>query len=498
MNKLTFKMQLLSDVIIHADSATQGYQRTLDFIPGSTILGIMAKHYKEFDNAYDIFHNTRVRFGDAHISNADKKSFKSPLSWFFAKGEGIEDTKWVHHYLTAEKRDELTANDIQLEQARTGWIVPEDQNRGTNLLLNSNFAIKSAYDRNSRSSKDGQMFGFQSFEAGTEWIFYVHVDKRVDENVIIDKLTGEKHIGKSRSAQYGRVNIEQIDNTSQNFSTDELFKEKYLVIYAESRLVFFDKFGQPSLQPSAEDFNLDEQWEIDWSKTQTRYQIFAPYNFKNRSFLFDRVCFEKGSVFVFKSNKNLNYDKEKLLNGVGEFKNQGMGQIIVNPEFLTADIDSAESDFQIETRNSMETIFSIKEKDETDNSIMQWLDNREKEDTREQAVFQSIVDFTTSKKNEFSSISSSQWGKIRSIATGSSNFDTMMACFFDTADSSSDDGEIRSLDRAQAGFLEKGKMKKKWERGKDTLKKELESKSEYGTEYAVRLATQMQKISKNE
>jgi hypothetical protein len=54
MNKLTFKIEFLSDIVLQASSNTQGNIELLDFIPGSNFLGMVAKNYNNFENSFDI------------------------------------------------------------------------------------------------------------------------------------------------------------------------------------------------------------------------------------------------------------------------------------------------------------------------------------------------------------------------------------------------------------------------------------------------------------
>ncbi len=490
MKRLIFKATLLSNIIVHADSATEGHKKALDFIPGSVFLGILAKDYAAFDNPYDIFHSDKLHFGDAHISDLSIKSFKVPLSWYFAKGEKLGNGKiWVHHALSSDIRDNLTKQNIQLKQARTSWIVPNGKDRDGNpqgylMPICSNYAIKSAYDHDKRTSKKGQIFGYKSFESGSEWSFYVDIDESINKELIINRLTGIKYIGKSRSAQYGRIMIENIESNPQSLSSDKLFNNKYLILYAESRLAFFNKYGQPTLQPTVNDFNLSSDWKIDWGKTQARSQIFAPYNFKNRRFLADRVCFEKGSVFVFeKQNSDAEYDSDNILNGIGTFKNEGFGEVIVNPIFLLSNAN-AESPYKFVGHEIHEEIFAIKEKDITDDLIINWINNKQLKEQKENDIYKQICQFIKNNKNKFIGISSSQWGQIRSIATSAVDFNYMFNWLFGTSDESS------------TGFLEHGRIAQKWHDGKSVLKHELENKKNYGTDYVVRLATQMQKLAK--
>ena len=69
MTTLKFRCTLLSDVILNQKAASEGQNRTLDFIPGSCFLGIVAdKIYSDKSGieALNLFHNGTVIFGDAH------------------------------------------------------------------------------------------------------------------------------------------------------------------------------------------------------------------------------------------------------------------------------------------------------------------------------------------------------------------------------------------------------------------------------------------------
>jgi len=503
MKRYIFKVTLLSDIILRTNSSTEGMQTINEFIPGSNFLGIVAKNYKKYQErslAYDLFHSGKVCFGDAHISQNNQKSFKAPLSWFVKKGFSINSDKWVHHKINPEIRKSIKD---QLKQVRNGWICAE--NEGNKLLsIRSKFVIKSAYDRVRRTSKDGQLFGMRYLESGSEWIFYLDIDESIDYSEIISDLTGEQYIGKSRSAQYGRIKIEQIEKKQKDLSTTELYREnenEYLIIYAESRLSFIDKYGQPTLQPNADNFGLNHQeWELDWGKSQVRHEIFAPYIFVNRSFLADRVCFSKGSVFVFrKLDPHAKYNFHDLLSGIGEYKNEGFGNVFLNPIFLKTDAQAKSLFPIIKEKINPYSINSIKLNDSTDIAILAWANAIEETEKKEHEIYKKVVRFCENmEKNHYNRMSkptASQWGQIRSIAERTSTYNQLKAYLFEDAIASSDDGVIRSTDRAESGFLKHGKSEKTWRRIVDIFEKELEENKDYGTEYAVRLATQMQKIA---
>ena len=65
MNSMKFKCTLLSDIILNVKSATEGNNRTLDFIPGNNFLGIAASElYGRISNeqALVFFHSGESPF----------------------------------------------------------------------------------------------------------------------------------------------------------------------------------------------------------------------------------------------------------------------------------------------------------------------------------------------------------------------------------------------------------------------------------------------------
>lgn len=67
MEKIQFKCELLSDIVLNDSPATEGKRKCIDFISGNNFLGIVASQlYGETDEtSWLIFHSGNVRFGDA-------------------------------------------------------------------------------------------------------------------------------------------------------------------------------------------------------------------------------------------------------------------------------------------------------------------------------------------------------------------------------------------------------------------------------------------------
>ena len=411
MEKIQFRCELLSDIVLNASSATEGKRRSLDFIPGNNFLGIVAAqlYKKTDDDAWDIFHSGHVRFGDAHPSAEGKRGLRIAASIFHPKLEGMETGCYIHH-LTMQN-DKIRA--IQLKQCREGFYIYDQNKLATQVVVNKDFTIKSAYDSDMRRAKDSQMFGYEALCKGLIMYFTVEIEdeaKQYKED-IIKALCGHHHIGRSRSAQYGWVKItespfEEIATTQQSI---QIKGKQYLTVYADSRLIFLDENGNNTFQPSTRDLGIeDDDAEIDWKLSQIRTFQYAPWNYKRQAFDTDRCGIEKGSVFLVRTSAGVPPEKT-----VGYYKNEGFGHIIYNPVFLQGDEDGL-SLFKFSKQK--ETV-SICQATEVNSSLIQFLKKKKKDAEDQNIIIKEVNKFVEQNKKLFSQdLFASQWGSIRALA----------------------------------------------------------------------------------
>jgi len=398
-----YKCTFLSEVILQASSNTQGNVVLADFIAGSNFLGMVARDYDYFQvDAFKVFHSGDVRFGDGHILVDGKVSYKTPLCYFNLKNEPKEFFNRLH--LSDEEEQKLRDEQKQLKQIRSAFMNSE----GKYLKPSYNYAQKSKYSRKYRRSEDEGMFGYSALEKGTEWVF--KVDYR-DEKFIADveeRLIGRRRLGKSKSAQYGQVEIEPMKNPLSlgTFTPND----NLTYVYFNSRVALVDKEGNPQLTPSIENLGLDSG-KIDWGKTQLQHSSYNPYNYTRRTKEYTRVVLNKGTVIVIEGLK----DKEPLLNGVGVYLNEGFGEVIVNPKFLEPENPTFEE--------FIEEIVKPKNKEPLDENLLKFLRLKEEQEEDKFAV-------ATEVQNVYKKLlgaSKSQWGEIRSIATMASSKEELIS-----------------------------------------------------------------------
>lgn len=441
METIKFSCKLLTDVIVNQSAATEGPNATLDFIPGSNFLGIAAGNLYYDGNedserlsredSWLVFHSGAVRFGDAHPAYDQERTLRIPASFYYPKLSNITRECYIHHAITKQQQDKLVKK--QLKQCRSGFYT-----LGSNLVRAIKtpvaFAIKSAYDRESRRSKDEQMYGYQSLSKDQEFYFEIELDEAVIslKERITSALIGTRRIGRSKTAQYGQVEIALAkDGFSQPLSTANKVKcgdTECVIVYADSRLIFLDSNGLPTFQPSPDQLGIygDPDAKVLYDKSQIRTFQYAPWNFKRQYFDTDRCGIEKGSVFVVATSAQSPSESAYL----GSYRNEGFGKVIYNPAFLQADSKAcAKMNWYVEDEKEKE-----KEKDEIkleddekqvnlqvfsseDQPLLAYLLRLREDDKREKKIYQLVNTWVNENKSKFKGNQfASQWGTIRSIA----------------------------------------------------------------------------------
>lgn len=457
-----FKCKLISDVVLNTALATEGNMTTLDYIPGSNFLGIVANAiyplYKgKEEEVFHLFHTDTISYGDGIITDSNiGKYYSIPLAYFTDKDEKDDNT--YLHYLIDTKVGIVNeeGKKVQLKQNRSGYM-----NSDGKIIkgIKKTFALKSAQDRETRTSKEKAMFGFESLKANQEFIFSIGYAKDEDIDLVSKYLIGDKHIGKSKSAEYGKVNITEIDtpNSISNFLT-----KGYTVVYAESNLSFIDeKTGQTTLEPIASQLGI-VGGEIEWDKSSIRTTSYSPWNYKRGTSSMTRHCIAKGSVFCIKNTN----PQEEIQKSVGEFQSEGLGRILINPKFLEGDITKWILNFDIKKdENDLESPEKIHPNyEEIHSAIGKTLLSFYKNNEAEKVISKNVIAALNSSVRDLkANITSSQWGNIRALATDYHKDRKTFSSFLEAL--GYDENQNGSIVTNQTGMLTHGKMfEKMWDK----------------------------------
>lgn len=498
MKTLKFKCTLLSDVILNQKAASEGANNTLDFIPGSNFLGIVAAKYADFgDAAMEVFHSGKVRFGDAHPvckGHDVMRTLRVPASMYYPKLKKASEVCYIHHEYSRDKDTEGDGrNPQQLKQCRQGFYAFEN-GAGFKAETSTNFALKSAYDREARRSKDSQMFGYEALDKGAVFYFEVEVDSDDLAETISAALLGERNIGRSRTAQYGSVKIEKYDFTEAQSRSPKA--DGYVTVYADGRLIFIDDNGEPTFRPTAKDLGLDSG-EIDWERSQVRTFQYAPWNGKRKTRDADRCGIEKGSVFVISGCKAQDLKSRY----VGAYRNEGFGRVIYNPEFLDTADNASNGQARFKLKEGEKEATGTKKPtlipaDKINNSpLLNYINRAIRDKEEDEYIRKKVNKFVEDNTDRFKKdreLFASQWGAIRTIAMQYKDGKVIKDRLF-----------VQAKEKKDCGYLVHGVAKDKWSSGgrKDLLEKFLKEmdKSGYGDITAkalINLASEMAKICK--
>ncbi|MCR9290707.1 MAG: hypothetical protein NXI23_25320 [Bacteroidetes bacterium] len=479
---LYFKCTLLSDIVLTSRSASEGFHKSLTFIPGSKFSGIVASQLYDTNNTLqtlDLFHNGNVRFGNAQIAINEQPSYAVPFSWYRDKLKR-QNNIFLHHKIDAVIREQHATNDWQLKQERAGYI---NQNGDLKADLEQEFSIKSAYDYDKRKSLDENMYGYHALKVGSEFLFTVAISGNNNyDGLLIKALSGKKRIGRSRTAEYGLVEITQCSapfSELQHGTTNE----NYQLIYASSDWCFYDEYGFPTTDINAKDLHIPNG-KIDWEKSQVRYRKYQSYNSRRLQTNEDRMVFQKGSVIAVQTNETI--DCQNIPYWVGSLNNEGFGKIIFNPPFLQNKDETLPLPKEYKISKTLKRHFV--EKGQSDSQVLNLINQRAGLLEKDNAIEEMVNKFFNQNQKRLSGVSKSQWGAIRGIAKSTSNTNTFVELLFNE----------------EKGFLKRGVAAKLWEGKVDLLQSFIEKRNnetqndkdkyyENSQAMLIKLASKMQK-----
>lgn len=341
MKIVHFTARLISDAVISERAATTGGHRSLDYLPGAALLGAVADrlYTGDFPAAFTIFHTGKVRFSNAYpLSEQGEPGLPIPLCWHLAKGEETVGVSKINNLIHADDAqfDEWDRQGIQQKQLRSGYFSPS----GEKIEPARTYRLKTAISREKQGmADDAQLFGYQSLSAGSNWYFTVSFDEDIPQTVmdeVIGAFSGMIRVGRSRSAEYGMLAVSRAEITVPQ---TVIAGSERLLLYCASDLALVDPVSaSPLLIPTAEVFGLSAA-TFNAQKSYLRIRSYAPFNAKRRHFDLERQVLAKGSVLVFDktggfSADELNVLQQRLGRGIGLYRQDGLGQIIVNPTFL--------------------------------------------------------------------------------------------------------------------------------------------------------------------
>lgn len=388
-----FRVTLLDDVVISSRAATYGGHRSLDYLPGANLLGAAAARlYAQLgeEQAWSAFHSGRLRFGNAlpfcGEEAGDGWAFPMPLCFHEEKGG---EPAVEHGRLAAANIKNPLAG--PLPEGRSYRPLGGDYLTATGRVLAEvpRLRMKTAIDTEQGRAADGQLFGYAGLPRGAVFAFTLEGDDGLEAlaAAVAAALTGELRLGRSRSAEYGRVRVEPLAALPAFPSLEAQGRE--VTLWLLSDLAVEDDLGQPTWQPRFEWLGTGSgiTGSLVPAKSFLRVRSYAPFNGHYRTRELERPVIAQGSVLTFRLDRPLDEAARRgLAAGVGLYRQAGLGRVWVDPPPL---LKKPEHHFRELPAAVAETKAPAEKLPLPDHPLAQWLEarvGREEESRRAEAA----------------------------------------------------------------------------------------------------------------
>ena len=316
-NKLIIHFVTTQPIITAVEIGEQNTVNTELFFSAQTMRGLIAKnlinHLKidrkvahNDDLFNDVILSDKVKYNPAFINNS------LPLPNVFGE-EKNSSTKYLYNQREQNR---------QLKWKGGFGHLENDVWHFENIKTSYNFHNRRLDDRVAGRStqEDGDIFYYESIDAGQEFVANIQGPKDLLEK-IAKALNYNRHqlkIGKSRSAQYGSIQLKKLEFKCAETSTSG----KYIV--ALSPVIVQNDFGMALPAVDVLNKELASHKIIAFYTNITKVES---YNNKWLSKTPMEYGFGVGSTFVLDKELSPNKAEELELNGLGIRKQEGYGRV---------------------------------------------------------------------------------------------------------------------------------------------------------------------------
>ena len=331
-------LTLLDDVVFSATSATEGGHRTLDYAPGSALMGAAAKllfqTLREEAGALALARGD-VSFGNAYVTSRDgAATLPLPIAWHHAKTEKASaDHALVEEHIYNFARVEWEHSPIadqQPVQMREGYYHPKT---GELPRIERRQSLRTAISPNLEDyevAETGKLFGYEALAAGTTLRSRIEVrgEQAAQLCSIIQQAFGGDgkiiRLGRSKATEYGRAECK----LSTAGEIERKTASGTVRLLALSDLALLDRQGRPTLRPEGYHFGL-VGWHLCETHSFLRFRRYSQWNAKRGGPDIERQVISKGSVLVFVGAGEV---RPETRVGIGQ--GEGLGRVLVAKEWL--------------------------------------------------------------------------------------------------------------------------------------------------------------------
>lgn len=335
---IRFRLRNAAEMVFSAVPATEGGHRALSYIPGQTLWGAFAARvYADLSlraRSFDLVHSGRIRFSPGFPLAPDgTPAFPWPQCLQYPKHESPGNQ--------GEFKIRRLWNAIEGSMKEEGQRVQTEPPKGQFISASGEIAKPARHERGKSAIEPGdrrvataQFFQYEHLEGGTDWIFWIDADDPTDAEIAAGVLErAPLSLGRSKRREYGgEVTLERIGGDADPVGSSA-GASAYTVIWCLSDVALTNVRGMPVLTPSGCELGIEG---FDGTLSATRSLIstrrFAPWNMYLRSRDREVSVIEAGSVLVYDNPTSV--DPAAFANGLGLWRERGLGIVSVNPALL--------------------------------------------------------------------------------------------------------------------------------------------------------------------
>lgn len=333
---LNYKISLLLKADSNIMVSKQNSEISEDFIPGSNIMGAIANKYIENNNVnfdelsqeyQDLFLNGTVKYSNAYITDKNGKNKYYPAPFSYTK---VKDKSNQYH----NKMYDVNEENIQLSNIEDKYVSLDGNNYIKEVKQSESYHHQRAKDLKighvSTNEDGGAFYQFTSIDMDQYFLTEIDLPCKYAKIILsyINK-EGIVRVGKSKTAEYGKLTIKDIRITEEK---QEKKKYKKFAVVLTSPLILFDKENvkfansQNSLIKELKELFGDNT--LNDTKSFIGYSNASGYNAIWNLPKEQLISFEKGTTICFESTKEIELKEEYSL---GLRQNEGYGKLIVYP-----------------------------------------------------------------------------------------------------------------------------------------------------------------------
>lgn len=330
MKTIYYRVTLHEPTILTQIEGEPNSAVSYDFIPGAVLRGIVIGKYQRGElNLADetvkrLFFSDKTRFLNAYPVIQNKRSLPVPISWRKAK---YGDANLIYDEAISQKQTNDKLSPV------TGFAIT---NNGTTYTYRPQRVLNVHTQRARKHADEQLVYRYDALAPHQTFEGMIYCQDG-DETGFISLLQDypNAHIGGARSAGYGKVHIQVADNADDEWIPEVGLQSKdktKTIITLLSDVILRDEKGQysPTLLAFMGAISLDKS-HIDPTHCVIQTTLIGGFNRKWGLPLPQTPALKRGSVIVL-NNVTINQEQfnHLLINGIGERRNEGFGQIAVN------------------------------------------------------------------------------------------------------------------------------------------------------------------------